>query len=346
MNTLDRFKMYGLYTLLLSSCFSACSLQCGEDLFLEPDLSPPRLLEISPTDSQDVYILFDEPVKAQSESIQLESGETAQLTVLNETTLTLTPQMPLIPGSPYKAALTVEDTSGNSCRFVLLFWGWNPRVPELLINEFNPQGSESNPDCIELYALSEGNTAGICLYYGTRRYYEYRYILPDIELTEGEYIIIHCRREFLSEEISESRDKTISGGKLSSDKAWDLWLPDDTGLSGANGILTIYNAPEGVLIDGVVYSDREPDPEDDNLGWTSRTFDAAADLYQMGAWAFSDESISPKEAIPSYYTTATRSLCRGSSSLDTDSMIDWHTVPTSGKSFGAINPDEEYAPSS
>ncbi|QEN09493.1 hypothetical protein EXM22_16445 [Oceanispirochaeta crateris] len=339
-------RTYGLLTLLFSIGCSACSLQCKEEFLLEPDLSPPRLLEIYPTDSPQVSILFDEPVKAQNETITLDSGDPALLTVKDEKTLTLVPQKSLIPGRQYKASISVEDLGGNSCRFVLLFWGWNPRVPDLLINEFNPEGSDSNPDCIELYARSEGNTAGMCLYYGTRRFYEYRYVFPDLELNEGDYVIIHCRREFLTQEISENMDMTASGGKLSSDEAWDLWFPEDSGLSGANGILTLYNAPDGVLLDGVVYSDRDPDPENDYLGWTSRTFDAAADLYESGAWEFSNESISPKEAIPSHYTTATRSLCRNSTSFDSNSNADWHTVPTSSKSFGGVNTDEEFVPSS
>ena len=238
-------KTCGLFSLFFCLGCSACSFQDSEELLMEPDLSPPRLLEVLPTDSPEVLILFDEPVKVESESISLESGETALLTVSDETSLVLMPQNPLIPGIQYKASLCVEDLRGNSCRFVLMFWGWNPRVPDLLINEFNPEGSENNPDCIELYARSDGNTAGMCLYYGTRRFYEYRYVLPNIEVQAGDYLIIHCRRDFLSDEISESQDKTQSGGKLSSDNAWDLWIPEDQGLSGANGILTLYNAPKG-----------------------------------------------------------------------------------------------------
>lgn len=329
-------------SLLSSFCLSACSLQCSDEILTEPDLSPPRLLEIQPTLCPEVRILFDEAVCPENEIITLDTGDRAILSTFEGNTIILLPENPLIPGKQYKAGLTVEDLSGNSCRFVLPFWGWNPDVPDLLINEFNPEGSGNNPDCIELYAIRGGNTAGISLYYGTKQHYEYRYVFPSLNLKTGEYLTIHCRREYTSAEISERDDKTLSTGKLSSDDAWDLWLPEDVGLSGANGILSIYNAPEGIIQDAVVYSERVSDLEDDRLGWTSRTFDAAADLFEGGDWLFSSELIPPEEAISSHYTTGTRSLCRSSDSTDSNRNDDWHTVPTGGKSFGSSNSDEIY----
>ncbi|MDC7241120.1 MAG: hypothetical protein PQJ50_12260, partial [Spirochaetales bacterium] len=287
---------------------------------------------------------FNEEISPEESTIDLNSGERAHLSVQMGNILSLKPEEDLIPGRQYSAALTVEDARGNSCRFVLPFWGWNPDLPPVLINELNPDGTETNPDCIELIALKGGNLAGLCLYYGTSGQYEYRYILPALQVEAGDYVIIHCRREYVEGEISEYRDRTLSTGKLSSDVAWDLWLPEDRGLSGANGILTIYNSPGGEIMDGIVYSDRTSDPEDDYLGWTSRTFDAAADLYDEGGWRFSSRQIPPEEAVYSGYTTATRSLCRSSDSRDSNSSADWHTVPTSSKSFGLANTDEVFIP--
>ncbi len=323
---------------------SSCSLQESIDQFMEPDLTPPRFLELRPTGGPEVMLVFDETVRPENETITLDSGDRAALEVVEDFSLVLKPLSPLIPGREYRAALTVEDLCGNSCRFVLPVWGWNPDVPGTLINELNPEGSDNNPDCIELYFPEGGNTAGICLYYGTRHYYDFRYILPSLTVGAGDFLIIHCRREYLDNEISETTDKTTSDGKLSSDTAWDIWLPEDQGLSGANGVLTLYDTPGGTLLDGMVYSDREADPEDDYLGWTSRTFDPVGDLYREGGWKFSSEALDPSEAVYSGYTTATRSLCRDSASGDSDTNRDWHTVPTSEKSFGSINTDDVYAP--
>lgn len=323
---------------------AGCSLPSRDELMTNPDLSPPRLVEVASGSGPEIQLLFDEAVQPEEERIFLDMGEAVRLEVRDENRIVLTPEGELPPGMLCRAALTVEDKRGNSTRFILPFWAWNPDLPELLINEFNPEGSGNNPDCIELFVKRGGDCAGLCLYYGTKRFYSYRYVLPPLQVETGDYIIIHCRREFLAGEISESTDRTASTGKLSSPMAWDLWLLEDRGLSGANGILSLYSSPDGTIVDAAVYSDREPDPQDDYLGWTSRTFDAAADVYREGGWKFSSGAISPGEAIPSHHTTGTRSLCRNSNSEDSDSSSDWHTVPTGKKSFGGINTDEEHVP--
>jgi len=323
---------------------AGCSMKPDAGLSIRLDLSPPRLLEIRGNTGPEVILLFDEPVFLPVPEIQLDSGERGSAEVIDTTGVRLLPEEELVPGGAYKTSLTVEDRNGNSNHFILQIWGWNPAVPAMLINEFNPEGSGNNPDTIEILFLEDGNTAGAVLYYGSEQHREFRYILPDLSVRKGEFLLIHCRPEGGQEEIDERERKDESGGKLASDSAWDLWLPEDAGLSGRNGILTLYSAPGGALLDGVIYSNRAPDPEDALLGWTTRTFDAAADLYESGAWRFSDEDISPLEAIRSDYTTGTRSLCRSSASEDTDSSGDWHTVPTGGKTFGEINRDEVFIP--
>ena len=337
-------KWQSLWPPLLVILWTGCSLPCREELMTNPDLSPPQLVELISGEGPEVKMLFDEAVQPAENRIILDRGDPVSLEVRDGNSIVLTPETDLPAGALCRAALTVEDLKGNSTRFILPFWAWNPDLPDVLINEFNPEGSDSNPDCIELYVESAGDCAGLCLYYGTKNFYDYRYVFPSLQVEAGEFIIIHCRRDFLAGEISESTDMTLSTGKLSCDTAWDLWLPEDSGLSGANGILSLYSSPDGKIKDAAVYSERDPDPEDDYLGWTSRTFDPAADVYREGGWDFSSEAISPAEAILSLYTTATRSLCRSSGSGDTDCAADWHTAPTSGKTFGEVNTDEEYIP--
>ena len=331
--------------LIIGLFCTGCSLTCREELLVDPDLSPPRLIEIMQGDGPEVRLLFDEEVQPADTRITLDQGDPARLEVREANEIVLIPETDLPAGLLCRAALTVEDQRGNSTRFILPFWAWNPDLPELRINEFNPQGSASNPDCVEFYALTGGNCAGLCFYYGTKHFYTYRYVFPPLRIERGDYIILHCRREYLADEISESNDISACTGKLSCDTAWDLWQPEDNGMPGANGILSLYSSPDGALTDAAVYSERLPDPEDDYLGWTSTTFDPAADVFQEGGWNFSSEAISPAEAIPSHDTTATRSLCRDSRSTDTDGSTDWHTVPTGGKTFGEENTDEVYIPS-
>ncbi|OQY35368.1 MAG: hypothetical protein B6241_02440 [Spirochaetaceae bacterium 4572_59] len=331
---------------LLSLAFLAmsCSLKENMTMEMELDLSPPCFIRMEESEGQAVYLFFNESLQLENEKTELDSGDDVLLTIKDENCLVLTPEVNLTPGRQYIVSLSVKDLRGNSNNFMIRFWGWNPARPAALINEFNPQGSGNNTDTVELYFIQGGDTAGLTLYYGTKYHYEYRYFLPSLLVEEGDYLLIHCRPQSLEEEINESDRKDVSGGLLASDNAWDLWLPEDSGLSGSNGILSLYASPMGVIQDGVIYSDREADPEDELLGWTSRTFDAAADLYEIGSWEFSSEDISPEEAVPSGYTTGTRTLSRSSSSEDTDSAADWHTTPTGGKTFGYENTNDIYIP--
>jgi hypothetical protein len=322
----------------------SCSMKEDLEGDVQLDLSPPRLISMDSCSGQEVFLYFDEPLSLSDDAVILDNGVAADLTIRNENCLVLTPENSLEPGAPRTTALSIEDKRGNSNNFLIRFWGWNPSLPSLVINEFNPEGSGNNTDTVELFFMSDGDTAGLTLYYGTKSHYDYRYILPSISVAKGDYLLIHCRPEGIPEEKNELLRKDLSGGKLSSDEAWDLWLSEDAGLSGRNGVLTFYSSPTGNVMDCVIYSNREPDPDDDKLGWTRGTFDAVADLYQSGDWKFSDENISPREVVRSDYTTGTRSICRSSTSNDTDSSEDWHTVPTGGKSFGSVNSDKVYVP--
>ncbi len=336
----------GIMACLGVMIFSGCNLQSCKDGSGSLDFSPPVLLEVQPRQGAEVVLIFNEEVHSLNGENLLESGEEVVLASNGEHGVTVTPVQKLSPGKLYKASLAIEDLSGNSCRFILPFWGWNPEVPSLLINEFNPKGSENNPDCIEFYALTGGNCGGMALYYGSSEFYDYRYVFPALEIEAGDYIILHCRREFSNEEVNEIQRKDLSGGKLACDDAWDLWLPEDRGLSGSNGVLSLYTCPGGKMQDGVVYSNRSGDPEDRYLGWTASVFDGVCQMNGAGQWLFSSDLVPPEEAVSSKYTTATRSLCRSHPPEDTNRAEDWHTVPTGKKSFGKANNNSIYAPGS
>ena len=336
-------KTAGISALALILLFS-CSLKEGIPGAPDLDFSPPRLMKIESSESTEVELWFDEPLGLTNETVLLDNGISAGLEVREENRLVLIPQETPEPGEARTTSLSVQDRHGNSNNFLIRFWGWNPRLPDVVINELNPQGSGNNPDTLELFFLTDGNTAGITLFYGTLNFNSFRYILPSIVVRKGDYLLIHCRPEGLEEEINETEEKDLSQGNLACDTAWDLWLPEDAGLSGSNGVVSLYNSPAGKLMDCVIYSDREPDPEDDKLGWTTATYDAVADIYQSGGWVFSSEDISPLETVSSDGTTGTRSICRNSQSKDSNSKSDWHIVPTGEKSFGEINTDAVYTP--
>jgi hypothetical protein len=98
-------------------------------------------------------------------------------------------------------------------------------------------------------------------------------------------------------------------------------------------------------MDGVLYSNRTSQSDESYRGFGSaQTLARAEELAQAGGWKSAGTRVSPEDAVNPDGSTGTRSICRQSSSADTDSFEDWHIVPTRKASFGAENSDEVYTP--
>ncbi len=340
--------------LVFSTLFSMLQIiSCGPvtDLrnFADTDLYPPELLEIISEDENGIKLLFNENIKiGNSPVISPDCGE-ASYTVSEET---LTVEFPekQEPGKQYSIEASVNDEKGNSMSFIAPFYGYNPRLPEVIINEFITQGSSTHPDMVELFIKTAGNTAGMWIIEGTPEDPDDNFVFPSCEVNSGDYIIIHFKPQGIpeeSDEVLEAVDE--SGGLDASDTARDFWVPGGGGLSGNNGVITLYSSHGGKLLDGVMYSNRTSASDEDYSGFgSSSTLEKVLQLYTEEGWKSPTGSYTdypkPEDGINPDDSTATRSICRGSGPADTDSSADWHITPTSGSSFGAINTDAVYSP--
>ena len=105
----------------------------------------------------------------------------------------------------------------------------------------------------------------------------------------------------------------------------------------------MYEKPEGKLLDCVLYSNRTSSSDQKYRGFGSNRLMLCADeLAAEGGWIAALEQIAPEDAVNPDDSTATRSICRSSSSNDTNSKIDWHITPTRGATFGEVNTDEVF----
>jgi len=249
-------------------------------------------------------------------------------------------------GREYTLRMSVADESGNSLSFLYDFSGWNPRIPGILLNELNPRGTGNNPDCIELFVTQGGNLGGLLLLIGTKNKYRENFFFPAVEVSQGEYILVHAKTEGISAEIDETAGMDASGGKLASSNARDFWMRDSPGLPGNNGAVTLYARRGGPVIDAILWTNREDNDEDEKLGWTHDGFIFASDLAEAKAWTTASGGgiPFPSEAVNASFSTSTRSICRASVPEDTNSADDWHIVPTRGQTFGAANTDRVYEP--
>ncbi len=325
--------------------FLSCSPLIDYRQLLERDMQPPAFEGIHVENPKTVHILFSEKVSLTADDMFIIPKPPRYTATTDGSVVTLQFSDNLVPGGAYKIKTTVKDSNGNSLTLIQAFYGFNPDIPHMVINELTTQGSSSNPDRVEIAVLSDGNTAGAVLYEGIDTEWSQRKIFPPLTVVSGDFIIVHFKSTGSSSEIDETTSKTESGGVRAADDAWDLWVEGGTGLSGNNGTITLFTAPYGPLIDGFLYSNRTSASDEKYRGFGStRVMNRADRLAELSGWESAGTSIAPEDAVNPDNSTATRSMCRNSESTDTNTRGDWHIVPTSTSSFGQINSDEIYTP--
>jgi hypothetical protein len=308
-------------------------------LLEDVDLRPPTLVTTAAVSERAVSLVFTEWVIPEIKSVvfdpplaitSVSSGATVEI-------ITAAQQI----GLHYRIAANVADGAGNTTWFVASFWGFNANVPQMLINEVATQGSATRPDAVELYVVGGGNLGGVTLLDGVPGDFRDRVVLAAIEVSAGDYVIIHATANGLGEDERLNPDESTHALAIAG--AWDSWLENGGGLSGNNGVLTLLSNPAGDLLDAMVYSNRTSTSDEAYRGFGSRTTMERADFVaERRAWVHVRERIAPEDAVSSAATTSTRTMGRSSASVDTNAGADWHTVPTRGASFGSANSDERH----
>lgn len=338
-----------LRSLAAAALAAAAASSCGpltDSRPREVDLLPPQLQSVRSEGPSEIALTFDEeaalcegktrvtpplPVSAEAadrpqKSILLRGGKQA-------------------PGRRYVLEAEARDGHGNAASFAAEFYGYNDRVPPLLINELTPRGTDTHPDAVELKALRAGNIGGAVFCLGSPGSYDARLVFPPLEVAAGAFIVVHLKPEGDPAEVDETEDPASSGGKDASGTAWDFWMKDAPGLPGNNGVLSVCDRPGGACLDAVMWSTRTSQSDEQYGGFGSEPMRVRAEeLASCGAWLASGARISPEDAVSPEGSTGTRSICRSSASTDTNGPGDWHIVPTRKASLGAENSDETYVP--
>lgn len=305
--------------LVLLTLLTSCEAQPHIDVVnavVGKDISSPRLLNTKTVDSYRLEILFDERIFCKRESLSVSGATISSISVYNHT-LIVEFKTPLIAAQSYLLTGRVTDISGNSLYFETHVWGFNPHVPSLLINEFTTKGSGNNPDRVELLALEDGNLAGVTLYDGLKDSYDSKTVLPSYEVHKGDYIVIEY-----SDALRGVHNIEFWGGVVN--------------LGSNNGVITLYDSPEGEIIDAVLYSNRTSDSDTSFGGFgTKKVHERVLLVEQSGQWG--PLPLRPESGVDSTSSTATRSFNRMPHAQDTNTKSDWHIVPTSKATFGEEN---------
>jgi hypothetical protein len=330
-----------LFTLLLVAC--ACSPAPDLRELYQLDCRPPELLGVTAETASSLTIRFSEPAAVDPASLAVFPALPVSTVRQQDTSALIEFAEPQRAGEPYTLEGLARDEKGNSLSFLTAFYGKNDEVPPIRINEFTCRGADRHPDAVELAVLGPGRTAGVALFDGTSDDWDTAYVLPDIKVKAGDFIVVHFKPQGTADEVTETNDPTVSGGYDASPSAYDCWVKDSTGLPGNNGVLALYENPTGRLLDCVVYSNRTSDSDERYGGFGSAAMQRRVrKLYEAGGWRGASASPAPEDAVTPEGSTATRSICRDPDSSDTDTNRDWYIVKTRGVSFGSVNCAERY----
>jgi hypothetical protein len=321
----------------------ALAAGCGPvpDPRLSPvDLRPPLVQSVQTTGPDSIRVEFDEAAALAAEKTRI-SPELDVGGITTEGCQAVIHSGRQVPGLPYTLETEARDSHGNTASFIAEFYGYNSRVPRIVVNELIPRGSGNHPDAVELKALSAGDMGGVVLYVGSPSSFDARLVFPSLPVRAGTFIIVHPRPPGASGEVNETSDMTQSRGVDSADTAWDFWMPDAAGLGGNNGAVSVYDRPGGACLDAVIYSNRTSHSDERYRGFGSQAMlSRSEEIVQDRGWAPAGLRVTPEDAVSPEGSTGTRSLCRSSGSADTDGPEDWHVVPTRGASLGADNSDQ------
>jgi hypothetical protein len=329
--------------LLLASCAD----ESWENLLLlnSDSLRPPQMERVSGVQSNVLEAYFDKAAWVEEGSLSAYPGLDVAAVEDGSSVVRITLAQAAEAGKRYTLKMTVRDEGGNTCAFLYQFYGYNPRIPDMRINELivnTPSSTVYNQ--VEIAVFSAGNMAGVTLFEGTKSYADKTFTFPSFEVLAGDFILVHFNTSETAGEINETEgNKAQASGKGACATAWDFWAPGTGNLTKDNDVISLYTNPEGDVIDGILYTSKTYSEGAKYNGFgTSLMLNKAAQLAADGGWNIQGTEPFPEDGFNPSGATSTRTICRDSASTDTDSAGDWHIVPLGKRSPGAVNSDEVY----
>jgi hypothetical protein len=230
----------------------------------------------------------------------------------------------LRPGTRSEVRGRVKDYSGNTSGFTIQVWGYNPDLPQVLINEFTTKGTAKSPDRTELRILSSGNINGMTLYNGVPSDFDALVVFGDIDVRADDMVVVWWTEDISVPEVQED----MTGGRV-----FNICAQSTEALPSNNGALVLCGSPAlgADVLDAVVYSNFSASYG----GYGTRSAQERAKwVTGSGAWS--------GDPLDSTTSTATRSMGRLPDADDSDSAKDWIVTVTGGATFGARNSTEAF----
>ena len=311
---------------LVAAMLLAVLLGCSQDpepvevlnILGGSDSVSPSLVSVQSVTSSVIRLEFSEPVRIYGTSFEpLGAREDGKFVYVSL-------DASLKPGTRSYVHGRVKDYSGNTTGFTIQVWGYNPDLPQVLINEFTTKGTAKSPDRTELRILSSGNINGMTLYNGVPSDFDALVVFGDIDVRADDMVVVWWTEDISVPEVQED----MTGGRV-----FNICAQSTEALPSNNGALVLCGSPAlgADVLDAVVYSNFSASYG----GYGTRSAQERAKwVTGSGAWS--------GDPLDSTTSTATRSMGRLPDADDSDSAKDWIVTVTGGATFGVRNSTEAF----
>jgi hypothetical protein len=286
--------------IVLFSFFTLFMLNCQP---AKPVLIIPQLQAVSSQQHGDLTLFFDHDVEL--EIIELDPR--LSLTSHNNSSIKYEGGE---PGVVYTLQAKAKKDLVN-LHFNTDFYDMNPNPATLQLNEIAIIHDKNRSNAIELIVTKTGNVGGITLLVGHNQNEAHRFVFPNREVQQGEYLVVDVRR--------------IEG---------EFSFADTPGIPNTRGIIALLNSPYGPINEVFVYERSD------------RTEALSTQKTQFAEWhtQLVAEELWQGEPFDSRYATATRSVNRIAHRQPPYDANDWYITVTRGLTLGQPNNPERFKP--
>jgi hypothetical protein len=288
---------------------AGCRATADSVKLLDGDFTPPELQNFAPNDTANFTMRFSEPVTVSAvEVLEAETdnllGEAIQVPNEDPAVVTLRLASPTVLGVRYFMNGIVTDSSGNTLDFSVAFTGYNDKVPALLLSEVrskNTTSAKPKVEYLELYALKDGNIAGVQLFNAADGL-EKTFDFPACEVKKGEYIVVYFGKstEIITEVDELGSNLGLSTGENASEGR-DLYVVDDARRISKTDIFILRERAGGKVLDVLLTNGSAKE------AWDAKWLPAVTEAAESGLWPNATDIA---VAMDSSKVTTTRTLSR------------------------------------
>jgi hypothetical protein len=339
----------GVILLVLGTAISIALCTCSTEQAIQKALGvsadPPVFLGVKAISSREIkfdfskpvtvsFINFDPPMEIQSITGGAPHDGKSVLVNLKES---------IQGGERIVADLLVEDELGNTLGVLTPFRSRNDRIPGLIITELCTEYTKPKAEFVEIKTLSAGNLGSVRLFIAGTGMAEPVFEFPPAEVAAGEYLVLHLRTLDPASVNETGSNLGLSPGTEALSDVRDFWVPGAVKrLRKTDAVLLLDQ--DDTALDGVLLS------ENPDNAWAKEDLNTAANLLAaQRIWrnaAGESRNLSPRDAVPTKGTTATRTICRDEAAHDNAAGTNagWYICATSQASPGKPNSNKRYEP--